>query len=502
MGLRDIVVKWLGIQPIDNVMDIEVKENTTREINTLKNQIWYRGDPVELEQFHEQLAGVTVTSNIPSTRFWASSPLYGHLIRKLHSGIPRLIADKLAGIVVDDMMDPEMDGDVLTRWQDISEDIDFEEVLSDAIVGALSEGDGAFKICVDSEISKYPLIEFYKGNDVDFFYKRGKLQRIEFYTEYKDEKDRKFKLVEDYGKGYVNYTLYNHAGKEVDMKTLPETETLENITFDGDYIMGVPLKIYKSSKWRHRGESIFEGKGDAFDSLDECMSTWMDSVRAGRVKQYIPDSLVPRDVDTGELRKPDVFNTFLVKNTDLSEDADNKIDVVQGKIEYDGLLNSYITFLDCSLQGLISPSTLGIDVKKLDNAESQREKEKTTLYTRDTIISSLGKVLPKLVEATLKTEDTMHKRKPAEKYESTFEWGQYANPSFEAMVDTIGKARTNGVMSIERCVDELYGDTMDEKEKKEEVARLKSEGAMEVEEPSLNDDSFIDDGGEDDGAQL
>ena len=65
-------------------------------------------------------------------------------------------------------------------------------------------------------------------------------------------------------------------------------------------------------------------------------------------------------------------------------------------------------------------------------------------------------------------------------------FGEYANPSFESQVETIGKAKTQGIMSIERCVEELYGDTLDEHCKQEEIIRLKKEqGLMETEEPSV-----------------
>lgn len=68
-------------------------------------------------------------------------------------------------------------------------------------------------------------------------------------------------------------------------------------------------------------------------------------------------------------------------------------------------------------------------------------------------------------------------------------FGGYANPSFEAQVETIGKAKTNGVMSIETSIEELYGDTKDEKWKKEEVKRIKNEsGIVDMEEPSINED--------------
>lgn len=486
--IREALKKWLGILPVETQVQLLIKEATTKELTTLKNQLWYRGDPVELEQFYVELSGLSLdgTSMIPLTRFWAAVPTDDILIRKFHSGLPRLIVDKLASIVTDDMNDPELDGGAKQRWEVIAKENCFDELVKDAVTRTLAEGDGAFKFCVDPEISSVPLIEFYSGNNVDFVYKRGKLMEIHFFTDY-FKGTKRYKLCEKYGRGYVRYELVDSSGKNVDLSVLEETANLVDVTFAGDFIMGVPLKFYKSAKFPNRGESIYESKSDTFDALDECLSTWLDAIRSGRVKQYIPESLVPRNEETGALRKPNVFNAFIIKNTDLAEEAENKIEVVQGKIEYEGLLSSYITLLDCALQGIISPSTLGIDVKKLDNAESQREKEKTTLYTRDTIIGVLSKVLPVVVDVALKTEDNMRGQAPAEKYEASFEWGQYANPSFEAMVETVGKARQYGIMSIERCVEELYGDTLTDEEKAEEIARLKAENSLQVDEPAVND---------------
>ena len=495
MGLLDnvkqMVVKLFGIVPSMTQGNIVIRENTTKEISVLKNQLWYRGDPVELEQFYKQVSELSGDSYsvIPQTRFWSASPVGNPLVRKMHSGLPRMIADKLAGIVVEDMREPQMDGAYLSRWNTISKDIDFQELLKEATIQTLSQGDGAFKICIDHDLSAYPLVEFYAGNKVDYEYRRGKLIELVFYTEYY-KGSKSYKLIESYGKGYVRYRLVDALDKPCDMSILEETEGLEDVSFEGDYIMGVPLKFYKSAKFEDRGDSIFEGKGDMFDSLDETLSTWMDAMRAGRVKQYIPETLVPRGND-GELLKPDVFNPYITKGSSLGEDDKAIIDVIQGDINYDGLLMTYVTLLDCCLQGLISPSTLGIDVKKLDNAESQREKEKTTMYSRDTLIGVLSKVLPKLVEVVLKTEDNMNNKAPSTDCgEGSFEWGQYANPSFEAMVETVGKAKTFGIMSIEQCVEELYGDGMDEKDKLVEIERLRAElgAATVVAEPSIDDE--------------
>ena len=140
------------------------------------------------------------------------------------------------------------------------------------------------------------------------------------------------------------------------------------------------------------------------------------------------------------------------------------------------------------MQGLISPSTLGIDVKKLDNSEAQREKEKATLYTRDDILEVLNQVIPEVVITAI-CGSQIWNEKPIKKPEVNVKFGEYANPSFESQVETVGKAKQFNIMSIEASVDELYGDAKADDWKANEVRRIKEElGIAVVEETSeLND---------------
>ena len=182
-------------------------------------------------------------------------------------------------------------------------------------------------------------------------------------------------------------------------------------------------------------------------------------------------------------------NKFIKTETTAGENDKKQIDVAQPEIPTEQYLQSYITFLDLCLQGIISPSTLGIDNKKLDNAEAQREKEKTTLYTRGLIIDTLTEFIPKVINAVLKSKDLMEEKAVPADIEVNVKFGEYNNPSFEAQVETVGKGKTQGIMSIEASVDELYGDSKDDKWKAEEVARLKAEqGIVDIEEPAVNFD--------------
>ena len=55
----------------------------------------------------------------------------------------------------------------------------------------------------------------------------------------------------------------------------------------------------------------------------------------------------------------------------------------------------------------------------------------------------------------------------------------------------MGKGRAQGILSIEACVDELYGDDRTEEWKAEEVARLKAEqGLAEMDEPAVSADAM------------
>ena len=242
-----------------------------------------------------------------------------------------------------------------------------------------------------------------------------------------------------------------------------------------------------SDKFDGRGQSVFDAKRDNFDALDEVWSQWVDALRAGRTQKYIPENLIPRNPSTGELMKANAFdNRFIKLATSLTANDNSKVCTESATIQHEGYLSTYITALDLCLQGFISPSTLGIDVKKLDNAEAQREKEKATLYTRQTIVTELQRVLPALIQNVFNAYNTMNKT-PLADIECDVAFGEYANPSFESQVETVGKAKTQGIMSIEASVDELYGNSRDDQWKKEEVARLKAEqGIVEMVEPALN----------------
>lgn len=472
---------WLQIQP-SSPYSIQIQETMDFELNAIRNRIWYRGDGNELEQLYS-----SVNEYADKYKFWASKCTPGMEMRKIHTGLPGLIVRILSGIVLADMNDFEFASPAQeSLWKEIEKENKFRKALERSLKEVLYIGDGAYKVTINTDLSQYPILEWYPGERIEIIEEHGRLKEAVFKTPYMDH-GQHYVLYEHYGHGYIRNELYR-GDTQIDIKTVEATKNISDWAFDKAVMLAVPLKVYESTKWEGRGGSIFDGKLDSFDAFDEVWSQWMDALRAGRARTFIPESYIPRNPETGELMKPCPFdNRFITGDDNMGEDGKNVINTEQPDIPHESYLASYVTALDLCLQGIISPSTLGIDVKKLDNAEAQREKEKATLYTRNAIVEALQEELPEVISACINAYHILLKQ-TVEEVKVEIPFGEYANPSFESQVETLSKARPGSpVMSVEAQVEEMWGDSKDEEWKSEEVTRLKAElGIAEAEEPRLN----------------
>ena len=94
-------------------------------------------------------------------------------------------------------------------------------------------------------------------------------------------------------------------------------------------------------------------------------------------------------------------------------------------------------------------------------------------------------MLARLVDVIFKAYDTSLNQSISD-LEVEISFGEYASPSFEAVVETLSNPNTP--MSIEAKVEEMWGDSKDEEWKEEEVRRIKEQtGIVTMEEPSIRE---------------
>lgn len=482
--MKTMIRNWLNIQPAP-ITGVSLLESVPYELRVIECLLWYRGDAAELDQFYKQISNDSVTKEM----FWAAG---SESIRKIHTGLPAMIVDTLAYLVKSDMDDVKFENEAAeAKWNKLSENenFDFTDIVGKAVAGALSTGDGAWKISVNKDVSDVPIAEFYTADRVEYEVRHGIIYGVDFITDIPYKK-KTLKPREKFRRGTASYELWD-GDRQLSAEDTEKIAKVYDINFSkrADIMLAVPFKIFGNSKVPERGKSIFEGKIDDFDAFDEIVSQWIDSYRKGRAQKYIPESLIPRDKFNGSLKPHNPFdNEYVTVEKGYAENgANDKIQVVQPEIPYDAFLAGYTKLLDLCLQGIISPATLGIDMGKMASADAQREKKDVTGITRNTITGALEKTLPKLVSAILTAYDIMNKNSVV-KYSPKITFGEYGAPDFDSRVDTVGRAAASGTMSIETQVDELWGSSKDKKWKEAEVLRIKREKGIEVaDEPRVGE---------------
>ncbi len=476
--VKSMIRNWLEIQPA-SAKGFTIREPISFETNVMRNRIWYRGDASELDQLFKALAEDAVCN----ARFWAAAP-QDETIRKAHSGLPGIMVDTFVALVTADLDDIDFDGDEHAKgeWKQIAKENKLPELISNAISETLVTGDGAFKLNIDTSISSSPILEYWGADSVEYVYSHGRVQEIHFLSAV-GERGRILKEI--YKPGSITYKLLQND-HELPLEAEESTADLQPVEFNGDFMLAVPMRFWPSSRWRGRGQSIYDRKNDAFDAHDEVISQWLDAVRSGRVQKYIPESLIPKDPKTGALKKPNSFGShFVAIETSNKENAQDEIKTIQPDIRYEAFLASYTATLNMCLQGIMSPATLGIDVGKMSSAEAQREKKDVTGITRNAITSALEEALPQVAQIALAAQDILSGGTPGT-YNATVTFGEYGAPDFDSRVQTVGNAAGSGVMSIEAQVDELWGSSKDDDWKKQEVARIRYErGITELPEPDV-----------------
>ena len=461
-------------------------DEAIRVSNIKANKCWYLGDGDELLNWYTN----------QQTYGWAKNPIYNRnkrqffwgmsineAVKRVHSGIPKAIIDTTSNIVGMPTINCEMD-DML---QDIFEDNNFEFMLcQQSRTMTLVEGDGSWKININPGLSKSPLIEWYGAEDWGPICKSNILIGMYFKSYYKDKNDKNYVLFEMRSvrpEGLaVEYNLYQLGKNDelisCEMEKVPELAGLENQLYQGlNCLLAVPNKYFFDPLHPNRGKSIYDGKLDLFDMMDEILTQAGQTNRVSTPVEYYPTDLLQR-TKNGAPILPKLYNRQYVKiegTLDGDGNTSNQIQTTQPDLNFDKYGSLFRDTLSNALIGQLSPSSLGIDIAKKDNADAQREKEKQTIFTRNTIIKNETKALVKLCNMLLMCQEYMNTGVFEEKdYGISIKYDEFANPSFESELQVLGPAWNNGQISTERYVSLLWSGKLSEEEMLKEQEWLDS----------------------------
>lgn len=473
--------------------------------------VWYDGDGDELLNFYtrENYIGFNYEPFYMRNKknyFWAISSTEAQ-IKRTHSGQPRNIVDTLVNIMPFPLISA---GEDTNKLQAVVRESGLEQVYKDEQLPlTLVEGWGCWKINWDKDVSDYPSVEYVSAENVDFIYKNGKIIGIVFKNYYTSDKKR-YLLLETRSIEWkpnnaaaaegsegervlvITNELYelpmNMAAtdddtplKKVDLKTVPELESVEERIEIGpfDKLFAVPCVLLgnTSRQWGY-GRSIFTGKIDLFDDLDQALSQSSNAVRLSTPIEYIDEEYLERDKN-GLPKKPKAYDRKYVmmkgqKNGDGLATG-QPVQITQPSVEFSRYSDHAVQILLQILNGILSPATLGIDIAKKDNAAAQREKEKVTIFTRNALINGEERILRSLMEQMLMAKEFMDTGAVSvHSYDISVKFNEFADDSFENKLEALGKAYDMEEISTDMYLNKLYGDTLSDEERAAEKEFLES----------------------------
>lgn len=495
--LREKIKGWLGIEYLANNPNERFNEHDENDILRITKakeyKAWYIGEAGELRDFY--INKLKEMKDINKREYFWGIAITEGMNKQVHSSVPNAIITTLVNAIGEHKIETP-DKAIKEKIDEIIDDNDFERVVNqEQLPLTLAQGWGAFKINLE-EGNTIPIIEYYDAEKVEYITKNRRIIGVIF-KNYYAKGNKKFILLETrslkqrddkngIGKGsYVEYDLFKLGRNDelipCDLSEIPELSTLQPIYIANyDNILAVPTRIFFDPLFPDYGRSIFAGKLELFDDLDQVLSQASQTVRVSTPVEYYPTSTIGKNAN-GIPMLPKVYNRQFIKGPDIVPNGDGEMG--SGKIQTTQPTLNFIQYsqeardkLDMILTGILSPATMGIDIAKRDNAEAQREKEKITLMTRNNIIKTQARIVRKVLELCLDLKEYAETSiiTPKIDYGFSVVYNEFANPTFEQKLLSLSSAYSGGALSTEKYVELLWGETMTKEEKALEVERLNS----------------------------
>ena len=482
-------VRKMGESPYAERLSFINSDEDIRKCRLMEYEAWYTGDGDELLNFYTNAMIKDFNMDPIYNRnrkeyFWASA-VKEDGFKRVHSGLPRAVVDTLVNVIgspsfsCHDEDDGRMLGDII-RDDGILSAVNLRQMPL-----TLVEGCGCWKPIVRAG-ERHPRVIYYEAQDVDFAYDGERFVGASFRDYYKDAQGEPYMLIETRSvegtASIFDYHLYRldsrGCGSEVPLSTLPVTSSLVPSRIEGiDYPFAVPSTFFDDPLHPHMGRSIYSDKTAIFDDIDQCVSQMSHTCKVSSPVVYIPEQYLMRTKEGGT-QMPNVYGQAYAVLHGMKDGDGNsygQIQVTQPQLNTAQYIDQYTSLIKLALSGIIAPATMGIDmVKHDDNAGAQREREKVTLMTRNNIIRCESEILSKLCGQLLVLQRYIDTgtMMPGKMPEVTVKFLEFANPSFENEIGTLGTAWKNGELSTARYVDTLWGDKLTAGQKREEAGEI------------------------------
>lgn len=486
---------------------------------------WFSGSSKRIREF-ETTQTLSDMLFRQSQMFWKKAPSNYYMV---HSGIPNLIARKMPIILFGDdfktdviiyktitennlttnKRDEKQEKKVIEILETLRNKLKLDELLEKAAQLESVGGHVFFKISIDTTLTKYPILDVVDIRNAEIRKNRGITTSIIFknyITKKENKKEIKYEHHEVYtttpnGDACIINELYKRDElkglTKVDLSLLEETRDIQDYVFEG--IKGL-LAFEKPNKLPNAefldsnyGASDYTGAIEVFDALDEILSGLFEEVRYNKTIREYPSTFLDEN---------GVLNPFSTKFVKIEQPLDQGVSVpvdttvIADKTEAHKQKWMIAIGQACNICGL-SPLSLGITGLESINSsdKSQKERVKTTLETRNSKWKLWKPLLEELFIKLLETISFLQRK--GFKQEGIdyidVEWSnikinitpnEYMPETKTERINAVAILKQSQGISTDKLVDYVWGDELSEEQKEEEIAKIKYEQGVSIDNPN------------------
>lgn len=491
---RDSLYKILDYRFNEGLVD--AKWSTKPEViftrTLLENSKWLSGVVEELEYFYK--------ITYPKLIGWNTTPVISYFWYKVtpktirvHSGLPSLISKTMVSLIAAPGINYEVtDNEEATeRLWEILQDNNFEDkLLPDLVLYESYGGFAGLKISQDDSITEYPIIEVVAPENLEVIVERGRVVGFIFKTRQKEGNDDTeiHEVYRKQGKDATEITYKKFKYKKTELVEVPftseEAERYQDISINAPLpaVLKNNTSVNNQFKGAPYGISDYVNSQSIFNALDEVLSQMLTAIRFARPKRFISEDLLVN----GPTGRKAQFDDFEQDYEIVQNDPDN---ATQQYHQFDTALDvhpykeAFTTLVQQALNNAgLSPTSVGLTGLEAlaASADSQREREKTTLRTREMKLKLYREALNELFVKVLQFDDVVNRGTAAGEYEINISFNDYSIPSFEQRIDTATAALNGGLVDVKHAIDLLFLDDLSDEEKALLVESIKIENGIPI----------------------
>lgn len=401
----------------------------------------------------------------------------------------------------------------------IFENIDFMTMLREEQEPmTLVEGWGCYKTEWDLNVSDEPTERYYRANNVYFVSKSNKIIAVIFLDWYRGREDGERYLATEIrviaprvADGKIHRDLHimtstwKATGGDEAADTIIEPISKDSIRelndvdehiviTDMESLLAQPCIYWKdATNLNMPGKSVYQNKISLLDDLDQAYSQMANTVGKSTPEELFNSDFLDRDPDTNMPVMPHRYDrkytTFTgARDASGSVNTNVPVQVTQPQLNITMYQQAITQISSQILSGYMSPATMGISVSVQATAESQREKEKVTVFTRQHIVDCNVKILTGVINDLLMAHEYIHSDDHVirtKHYDISIKYEPFATATFEEKAATLFQLMDNGDMSPEMFVNKVYGETLSEKERQHELEYLREQKLKREQQPQM-----------------